>query len=106
MFESLVNTEGFQTDDIRHCLKLGLRVLLIRKDFKQQSGVLSYLQEFESLVNTEGFQTKKPICNSIRMFESLVNTEGFQTRFLVDVLQPVFESLVNTEGFQTVYQCQ
>ena len=56
-FESLVNTEGFQTDDHRS-----------RVDRK-----------FESLVNTEGFQTHTMPKRSKRWFESLVNTEGFQT---------------------------
>ena len=56
-FESLVNTEGFQTDftQIFICI------------------------QFESLVNTEGFQTAASCRLSPTPFESLVNTEGFQT---------------------------
>ena len=56
-FESLVNTEGFQT--AWH----GIPV----------SG------SFESLVNTEGFQTEQEKRIKELEFESLVNTEGFQT---------------------------
>ena len=56
-FESLVNTEGFQT------LKSWFSLLLL----------------FESLVNTEGFQTARYGCIIRYGFESLVNTEGFQT---------------------------
>ena len=33
-FESLVNTEGFQTNDFKYIREHSLRVLLIRKDFK------------------------------------------------------------------------
>ena len=58
-FESLVNTEGFQTA----CPSVPLLPL------------------FESLVNTEGFQTIVIIHNHHIWFESLVNTEGFQTVF-------------------------
>ena len=79
-FESLVNTEGFQT---------------IRRD---ESNPIS----FESLVNTEGFQTRG-ICPCIRTsFESFVNTEGFQTTTTHCMPVKRFESLVNTEGFQTI----
>ena len=56
-FESLVNTEGFQTATAK---------------------VVDY-DSFESLVNTEGFQTQYKIILLIFSFESLVNTEGFQT---------------------------
>ena len=56
-FESLVNTEGFQTVRYAEC-KLCL---------------------FESLVNTEGFQTWVSGYTLAYRFESLVNTEGFQT---------------------------
>ena len=56
-FESLVNTEGFQTG---------------------RSGELVW-RKFESLVNTEGFQTDCTIACQLLTFESLVNTEGFQT---------------------------
>ena len=59
MFESLVNTEGFQTNDAN----VPCRTL------------------FESLVNTEGFQTKSDSACADDQFESLVNTEGFQTRY-------------------------
>ena len=62
-FESLVNTEGFQT--------------------------MVYLQRlherFESLVNTEGFQTPYLMWQYSYQFESLVNTEGFQTSHLYNV---------------------
>ena len=57
MFESLVNTEGFQTETVR-----------------RTAG-----NPFESLVNTEGFQTAGTEIQRKRRFESLVNTEGFQT---------------------------
>ena len=78
-FESLVNTEGFQT---------------------VQSG-LAQITSFESLVNTEGFQTlPKPRVQKL-VFESLVNTEGFQTSDVGSCRITQFESLVNTEGFQT-----
>ena len=33
-FESLVNTEGFQTQSSFQSIRMGLRVLLIQKDFK------------------------------------------------------------------------
>ena len=56
-FESLVNTEGFQTIPLLQSPK----------------------EAFESLVNTEGFQTAKPDSLPDFEFESLVNTEGFQT---------------------------
>ena len=57
VFESLVNTEGFQTCSIasKHSIV------------------------FESLVNTEGFQTRNTVIPHGCEFESLVNTEGFQT---------------------------
>ncbi len=58
VFESLVNTEGFQT------IHIGFRIH----------------QRFESLVNTEGFQTGVPCVVPSAWFESLVNTEGFQTK--------------------------
>ena len=57
MFESLVNTEGFQTC-CKRCYQQG---------------------KFESLVNTEGFQTVVRLNRKDIEFESLVNTEGFQT---------------------------
>ena len=57
MFESLVNTEGFQTVNVEEYWGKG----------------------FESLVNTEGFQTFKGLRKTTQQFESLVNTEGFQT---------------------------
>ena len=56
-FESLVNTEGFQT----------------------KVHVYIWQLPFESLVNTEGFQTKSDSACADDQFESLVNTEGFQT---------------------------
>ena len=56
-FESLVNTEGFQTQAV----------------WKMTA------EAFESLVNTEGFQTTQESRNKYFKFESLVNTEGFQT---------------------------
>ena len=56
-FESLVNTEGFQTVHMGE----------IRG------------RPFESLVNTEGFQTGEVKTQTCMKFESLVNTEGFQT---------------------------
>ena len=56
-FESLVNTEGFQTGQL----------------------TLPTAKAFESLVNTEGFQTLRRIVRDWLQFESLVNTEGFQT---------------------------
>ena len=55
-FESLVNTEGFQTET----------------DSNRHSRL------FESLVNTEGFQTDFTQIFICIQFESLVNTEGFQ----------------------------
>ena len=58
---------------------MGLRVLLIRKDFKQWAICPRTQSAFESLVNTEGFQTKQRRIYSCKPFESLVNTEGFQT---------------------------
>ena len=58
-FESLVNTEGFQTG--------------------QRNGKLR--RKFESLVNTEGFQTDQLVSVFCEVFESLVNTEGFQTAY-------------------------
>ena len=57
LFESLVNTEGFQTSDVGLCR----------------------ITQFESLVNTEGFQTAADMQPQQLLFESLVNTEGFQT---------------------------
>ena len=64
-FESLVNTEGFQT------------------------GTASFTPTFlfESLVNTEGFQTVKEPVEAVWEFESLVNTEGFQTQSLKHSVQ-------------------
>ena len=56
-FESLVNTEGFQT----------------KRSCSSDDWV------FESLVNTEGFQTQIQTDAQECEFESLVNTEGFQT---------------------------
>ena len=53
VFESLVNTEGFQT-----ALVISWRVI-----------------KFESLVNTEGFQTQIQTDAQECEFESLVNTE-------------------------------
>ena len=38
-------------------LLIGLRVLLIRKDFKPRTVGICDMEVFESLVNTEGFQT-------------------------------------------------
>ena len=57
MFESLVNTEGFQT----------------------AVPARNQTSKFESLVNTEGFQTSRLRNSTPDRFESLVNTEGFQT---------------------------
>ena len=60
-FESLVNTEGIQTQyrstPTGGCP--GLRVLLIRKEFKrsQETSFHDTAGMFESLVNTEGIQT-------------------------------------------------
>ena len=79
MFESLVNTEGFQTC-CKRCYQQG---------------------KFESLVNTEGFQTVVRLNRKDIEFESLVNTEGFQTTRKLSRFHSTFESLVNTEGFQT-----
>ena len=56
-FESLVNTEGIQTE-------------------VQWS---SHCDRFESLVNTEGIQTRLCVEMHASLFESLVNTEGIQT---------------------------
>ena len=56
-FESLVNTEGIQTQSGSKFLKI----------------------PFESLVNTEGIQTRLECEQSTEKFESLVNTEGIQT---------------------------
>ena len=56
-FESLVNTEGIQTNEA------------------WQSGDIV----FESLVNTEGIQTRLCVEMHASLFESLVNTEGIQT---------------------------
>ena len=56
-FESLVNTEGIQTQFL-----------------------LAFIYNvFESLVNTEGIQTRLCVEMHASLFESLVNTEGIQT---------------------------
>ena len=57
MFESLVNTEGIQTN----------------------TSCQSKRKWFESLVNTEGIQTWHLLSLHEVKFESLVNTEGIQT---------------------------
>ena len=62
VFESLVNTEGFQTNTQENSLETW----------------------FESLVNTEGFQTIWLLKRLKDRFESLVNTEGFQTKNLAN----------------------
>ena len=86
---------------IRQRARSSLRVLLIRKEFKQGNPEDDPRREFESLVNTEGIQTLGIIKVSMNWFESLVNTEGIQTFAPSRGVPYSFESLVNTEGIQT-----
>ena len=77
-FESLVNTEGFQTEACQ-----------IRRPVR-----------FESLVNTEGFQTLRSILCDGLQFESLVNTEGFQT-----IIKKYRNCLTSTNSPDILYDC-
>ena len=101
-FESLVNTEGIQTcvyvyrgrDGLRVLLirkefkqtkhgrqeTLCLRVLLIRKEFKQQSWFEGRAESLRVLLIRKEFKLYRRSADNNSRFESLVNTEGIQTK--------------------------
>ena len=56
MFESLVNTEGFQTSTRREIESICLRVLLIQKDFKHSKQTVRMLEGLRVLLIQKDFK--------------------------------------------------
>ena len=61
VFESLVNTEGIQTDFSSADIATRLRVLLIRKEFKRSSFISKALTGLRVLLIRKEFKPKKQL---------------------------------------------
>ena len=75
----LLIRKDFKQRDIAALSGMGLRVLLIRKDFKRSSIVKRTHRRLRVLLIRKDFKRSFFFLKNELPFESLVNTEGFQT---------------------------
>ena len=61
MFESLVNTEGFQTERAARVTTICLRVLLIQKDFKPNEATQYYGYSLRVLLIQKDFKLGRAV---------------------------------------------
>ena len=96
----LLIRKEFKLYNLNFVSGLRLRVLLIRKEFKLSiCCICNYICLRDLLISKE-FKIPR-VTKATLWFESLVNTEGIQTPRIHGLPQGQFESLVNTEGIQT-----
>ena len=75
----LLIRKDFKQRDMAALSGMGLRVLLIRKDFKRSSIVKRTHRRLRVLLIRKDFKPTVQKFKASSKFESLVNTEGFQT---------------------------